>query len=176
LIISIQNITYGLLGKYSKNYLDDFTLPNGQQINVQSSQEDIHTRFGMAYRVHDRIGIGEEHKVASLFHHNAISFAYYDDPNFIPEFRLPPPLPEYAQFLQNDMDHVCADSKACQYDYVMTLDKDFAKITKEFEAQAHRLQSEITTKGKINIFNRLIKKLLIYLLKTIMNSTNYSDN
>jgi len=44
------------------------------------------------------------------------------------------------------MDHVCADSKSCQYDYVMTLDRDFAKITKEFEAQAHRLQSEITEK------------------------------
>jgi hypothetical protein len=101
----------------------------------------------MAYRVLERIGINQDHKKASLFYHNGYSFSYYDDPKFIPEFRLPPPLPDFAKFLQPEMDRICADSNSCRYDYVMTLDKDFAKITRVFEVQANRLQSEITKKG-----------------------------
>ncbi|CAG2179901.1 unnamed protein product, partial [Oppiella nova] len=43
------NGTGGLLGLYSRDFRDDFTLPNGQQISLQSTQEDIHMRFGKAW-------------------------------------------------------------------------------------------------------------------------------
>jgi hypothetical protein len=61
---------------------------------VKSSQEDIHMKFGNAWRLKERFGIGSENQVASLFFHDAIPFPDYDDPNFIPDFGLPPGLPD----------------------------------------------------------------------------------
>jgi hypothetical protein len=46
----------------------------------------------MWWRVQERVAIGD--KVASLFFHDAIPFPNYDDPNFIPDFGLPPGLPD----------------------------------------------------------------------------------
>lgn len=62
-------------------------------------------------------------------------FAYYDDAGFNPEFDLPPPLPENKRHLEPDMQSICGtDSVACQYDYVVTGDREFAKVTKIHEA------------------------------------------
>lgn len=141
-IIEQQNGTAGLLGKYSRDYRDDFTLPNGQAISLQSTQEDIHMRFGKAWRVQERVAIGDENQVASLFFHDSTPFAHYDDPNFIPDFGLPPRLPDWAEYLRSEMESVCADSVPCQYDYIMTFDKEYAKVTKEHEAYALWLSNE----------------------------------
>ncbi|CAG2181137.1 unnamed protein product, partial [Oppiella nova] len=84
--------------------------------------------------------------VASLFHHDAIPFAHYDDPNFLPDFGLPPRLPDWAEHLRPEMESVCADSVACQYDYVITLNKDYAKVTKQHEAYALYLANEANRK------------------------------
>ncbi|CAG2109013.1 unnamed protein product, partial [Medioppia subpectinata] len=137
-----QNGTGGLLGLYSRDARDDFTLPTGQQISLQSTQEDIHMRFGKAWRVQDRVSVSDVTQVASLFHHDAIPFAFYDDPNFLPEFGLPPRLPDWAEHLRPEMESVCADSIPCQYDYVMTFDKEYAKVTKQHEAYALFLANE----------------------------------
>ena len=40
------------------------------------------------------------------------------------------------------MESVCADSVSCQYDYVITLNKDYAKVTKQHEAYALYLANE----------------------------------
>jgi hypothetical protein len=136
------NGTAGLLGKYSREYRDDLTLPNGQAISVQSSQEDIHMRFGMSWRVLESVSIGDENRVSSLFFHDAISYSYFDDPNFIPDFGLPPRLPDWAEHLRPDMETVCSDSLPCQYDYIITLDREYAKMTKDFEAYALWLSNE----------------------------------
>ncbi|CAG2177268.1 unnamed protein product, partial [Oppiella nova] len=140
------NGTGGLLGLYSRDIRDDFTLPNGQQISLQSTQEDIHMRFGKAWRVQERVAIGDPNQVASLFHHDAIPFAHYDDPNFLPDFGLPPRLPDWAERLRPEMESVCADSVSCQYDYVITLNKDYAKVTKQHEAYALYLANEANRK------------------------------
>lgn len=102
----------------------------------------------MQWRVLERVSVTDEHRLQSLFHHDAISFAYYDNPNFLPEFGNPPHLPEYYQYLQRDMESICSDSAACQYDYVVTMDRDFAKITKQSEAQAHALANDVAQGGK----------------------------
>ncbi len=47
-------------------------------------------KFGNTWRLKERVRIGDENQVSSLFFHDAVSFAYYDDPNFIPDFGLPP--------------------------------------------------------------------------------------
>jgi hypothetical protein len=118
---------------------------------VQSSQEDIHMRFGRSWRVQERFAIGDENQVASLFFHDAISFSYFDDPNFIPDFGLPPRLPDWAEHLRPDMESVCSDSIPCQYDYIITLDRDYAKMTKDFEAYALWLSNEAHKKCKFII-------------------------
>ena len=121
------------MGRYSKDYRDDLVLSNGQTISLQSSQEDIHMRFGMAWRVQERVAIEDDNKVASLFYHDSVPYAYYDDPNFIPDFGLPPRLPDWAEHLRGEMESVCSDSVQCQYDYIMTFDKKYAMVTKEHE-------------------------------------------
>ena len=129
-------------------------------MSIQSSQIDIHNRFGKEYRVQERVAVTDVHKTASLFFHNSISFAYYDDPNFVPDWGLPPQLPEWASHLRATMESVCSDSIPCQYDFVTTLDKDYAKITKEHEAQAHFLANEVGQRGMINIF--IIQILMLF--------------
>ena len=119
-------------------------------MSIQSSQMEIHNRFGKEYRVQERVAVTDIHKTASLFFHNSISYAYYDDPNFVPDWGLPPQLPEWAAHLRATMESVCSDSVPCQYDFVTTLDKDYAKITKEHEAQAHFLANEVGQRGMIN--------------------------
>jgi len=146
--LNVQNITAGLLGKYSKDYRDDLTLPNGQQISVQSSQEDIHIRFGKAWRVQERVTAEDEIQTASLFFHDSAPFAHYDDPNFIPDFGLPPRLPDWAEHLRPEMESICSDSVACQYDYVTTLDRKYAKITEDQEAYALWLSNMANRKCK----------------------------
>ena len=137
-----------MLGKYSKDYRDDFTLLDGRTIPIQSSQIDIHNRFGKEYRVQERVA--DTDKTASLFFHNPISYAYYDDPNFVPEWGLPPQLPDWASHLKAIMESICSDSVPCQYDFVNTLDKDYAKITKEHEALAYFLANKVGQRGMIN--------------------------
>ena len=99
-------------------------------------------RFGNSWRVQERVGVGDENKVASLFFHDAVPFAYYDDVNFIPDFGNPPRFPDWAEHLRPEMESTCSDSTPCQYDYIMTFDKEYAKITKEFEALALSLANE----------------------------------
>jgi hypothetical protein len=138
-----------LLGKYSRNYRDDFTLPNGQAISLQSSQKDIHMKFGNVWRLKERVGIRDENQVASFLFHDAISFVYFDDPNFIADFGLPPRLPDWAEHLRPDMKSVCSDSIPCQYDYIVTLDRDYAKIAKDHEAYALWLSNEAHRKCEL---------------------------
>ncbi len=103
----------------------------------------------MSWRVQERFAVRDENRVASLFFHNAISFAYFDDPNFIPDFGLPPELPDQVEHLRPDMESVCTDSIPCQYDYIITLDRDYAKMTKDHETYALWLLNEANRKCEL---------------------------
>ncbi|XP_074605108.1 sushi domain containing 2 mesh isoform X2 [Brevipalpus obovatus] len=136
-----MNMTGGLLGHFSMDKYDDFMLPGlVGRVPIQSTNEDIHRRFGMNWRVvegQDRRDVGH-----SIFWHDAFSFAAYDNVNFEPEFRLPPDqlrIPENKRYLEEEMRTICADSIACRYDYILTLDPDFSKVTKMHESWAHEL-------------------------------------
>lgn len=66
-----------------------------------------------------------------------MTFAHYDDVNFNPEYNMPPHLPEDKRHLEKDLQATCGtDSSACMYDYVVTLDSQFAKITKSHDSWA----------------------------------------
>jgi len=118
-------------------------------------------RFGKSWRVQESVAIGDENHVASLFFHDTVSFAHYDDPNFIPDFGLPPRLPDWAEHLRSDMESVCSDSIPCQYDYIITLDRDYAKMTKNHEAYALWLSKEAHKKCEF-IMNYCLRFVLYY--------------
>lgn len=83
---------------------------------------------------------------SSLFFHDAVAYTFYDDPNFLPVFN--PIMPNYAEHLRENMMQICSDSVACQYDYMITLDPDYAKVTKEEETHAIWLANEAGKKCK----------------------------
>ena len=93
------------------------------------------------YRVLDKVLPGDLNQMASLFHHDSVAYTYYDDPGFRPTFR--PILPDFARNLEQELRETCSDSLACQYDYILTLDSAYAKITKQEETTAMRLGSEL---------------------------------
>lgn len=93
------------------------------------------------YRVSEKVQVGDLNQQASLFHHDAVSFTYYDDAQFEPDFE--PKLPEFASNLAQQLKETCSDSLACQYDFIQTLDPEFAKITKQEETKAMMLNTEL---------------------------------
>lgn len=145
-----QNMTAGLLGFYSGDKYDDLTLPNlGGRVPIQTNMEDLHKRFGKSWRVvegTEKRGVGH-----SIFWHDAFTFAAYDSVNFEPEYRLPPDelkLPENKQYLEDEMRAICADSIQCRYDYILTMDPDFTKVSKMHESWAHELHLMANMSGK----------------------------
>lgn len=135
--VTFLNGTTGLLGHYSRNRDDDLQTPEGKAIIPwRSTTEDIHRRFGSTWRLLE--GTAQRGKGASLFWHDAVRFAHYDDAGFNPNFEMPPELAEDKRHLQQDMQSICgSDSVTCIFDYVVTGDRQFAKITKVHEAWAH---------------------------------------
>ena len=56
---------------------------------------------------------------------------------------MPPQLPEEKRHLISDMENICGtDSMTCQYDFVVTSDPQFAKITKVHEAWSQGVYAE----------------------------------
>ncbi|RWS30329.1 mesh-like CUB and sushi domain-containing protein [Leptotrombidium deliense] len=145
---TFQEKTDGLLGYYSKLKEDDFRTPETKQrrrrvMKPQSlSMDQIHRDFAMEWRVQEGVfadGVG-----SSLFWHDSKTFAQYDNKSFVPEFRLPPDdlrFPENSESFEREMEITCGESVACRYDYMLTLDKSFASVTKMHEAWGYGLQS-----------------------------------
>ncbi|KAI1296786.1 Protein mesh [Halotydeus destructor] len=143
--VTFLNGTGGLLGHFSRNRDDDLQTPDtgGSKLTIplKSSTEDIHRRFGATWRLLE--GTALRGKGASLFWHDSVTFAHYDDAGFNPVFEMPPELPDDKKYLYPEIHSICgSDSLTCQYDYVVTMDKSFAKITKVHEAWAHQVYAE----------------------------------
>lgn len=91
---SSQNQTRGLLGNWTFDQDDDFTLPDGHVTGKMdpSQIERTHKDFGMKWVVHDKEteGIGK-----SLFtHNNGQSSNTFYDQYFTPEWQILPMIPE----------------------------------------------------------------------------------
>lgn len=138
------NNTRGLLGNYSKQTWDDFTMPNGNMLPINTPPDMLHREMVRNYRVLDKVMPTDINQVASLFFHDSVSYTYYDDPNFLPMIR--PQFPPYALHLREDMLRLCSDSVACQYDFITTLDADYAKVTKEEETHSIQLVNDAQVK------------------------------
>ena len=114
---------------------------------MNSNPETIYREFVKNYRVLDKVLPGDINQVASLFFHDAVAYTFYDDPNFLPVFQ--PQLPYFAEHLRDNMMQICSDSIACQYDYIITLDPEYAKVSKNEETLAVWLANEASKKCKI---------------------------
>lgn len=134
-----QGITGGLLGNYSRRGLqiDDLVTPTGMRFGPRMPIDRLHRDFGQQWRLTEspRPGIGK-----TIFSHNALRYAMYDDPRFEPEFQMPPMLPPERMHLQPELDSICSDSLSCIYDYVVSYgNKELALATKRFEALAYEI-------------------------------------
>jgi hypothetical protein len=140
--VTFLNGTTGLLGHFSRDKEDDLQTPEGKvTVPWRSTTEDIHRRFGSAWRLLE--GTSQRGKGASLFWHDAVRFAHYDDAGFNPNFEMPPELPENKRHLEAELQSICgSESPTCQFDFVITGDPAFAKITKVHEAWAQQAFTE----------------------------------
>jgi len=105
-IVAIQKTdkdkVMGLLGNWDDDSTNDFQLPNGSWIPIDSTMRDIHYNFGMAW---------ETTAVSSLFAYpTGLSWYDFRDLWFTPDFTLPPPHP------------ACGDDLQCAYDIYLTGD------------------------------------------------------
>ena len=98
------------------------------------------------YRVLEKVTPNDINQHASLFHHDAVPYSFYDNPSFLPDFR--PELPIFAKNYEPLMLETCSDSMACRYDFIISLDQDYARRTKEEETYALWLANEAQKIGK----------------------------
>ena len=104
--VTYLNSTGGLLGFYNRIPEDDLQLPanvagQGTRMPINSPLEDIHKRFGLSWRLLE--GTSQRGVGSSLFWHNAMTFAHFDDVNFNPEYNMPPRLPDEKRHLEKEL-------------------------------------------------------------------------
>ncbi|KAK3855606.1 hypothetical protein Pcinc_038000 [Petrolisthes cinctipes] len=133
--LSFANITRGLFGNWTFDPTDDFVLPDGSSGPVYETGDFdyVHNEFGMEWVLDDKESpdVGK----SLFFHENFRSSNYYYDPNFEPEFKYHPDLSPNATTPMQDINQVCGDSYQCYFDYVVTLKRDFAVMTKYYQDQ-----------------------------------------
>ena len=121
---------------------------NEQYLPLKANPEEIHRKLVENYRVLEKVTPTDINQYSSLFFHNSVPYAFYDDPGFKPEFN--PVLPHFAENLYDNMIETCRDSFACRYDYIVTLDPEFAKITKQEETFALKLANDAIKTGNFD--------------------------
>lgn len=133
--LSFANITRGLFGNWTFDPQDDLVLPDGSSGPVADANniELIHKDFAMKWVLDDKENpdVGK----SLFFHENSRSSNYYYDPDFIPEWKTTPELSPNATTPIEDINRVCGDSYQCYFDYVVSLKRDFAVMTKYYQDQ-----------------------------------------
>ncbi|XP_011160726.2 protein mesh isoform X2 [Solenopsis invicta] len=131
---SYLNKTRGLFGIWNFDKTDDLTSPSGYQVPIGSvnSSRTVHTDFALHWMLEDK-----ENKLlgAALFHREfGRTASYYANRTFEPEFGKYPSeiLPVNKSYIAERAAQLCSDSYQCQYDYVMTLNRDLAHFTRNY--------------------------------------------
>ncbi|XP_046394346.1 protein mesh isoform X1 [Ischnura elegans] len=131
---SFVNQTKGLFGNWSFDQMDDFTLPDGQKVGASvNSLERVHKDFGIYWMLEDK---DDPNKGASLFAHDFIkTSSYYGNKTFEPEWKtnLDELIPVNRSDDRDVAKKICGTSKECRYDYAMSLNTDFAQISKLYQ-------------------------------------------
>ena len=97
---SLKGKIKGLVGYWDDNPLNDLMIPNGTWVPINSSNFDIHHRFGMTWSTNNH---------TSLFTYpHRLSWEDYQNPHFMPNFATPP------------FNSVCGNNQECAYDVMVT--------------------------------------------------------
>ncbi|XP_055851937.1 protein mesh isoform X1 [Episyrphus balteatus] len=130
---SFVNKTAGLFGNWSFDPQDDFTLPDGQVLNLNiNNQQAIQKEFGLKWILYDRDtpGVGQ----ALFTREFGRTASYFTNTSFVPNY-----IREPIDFLPSNRSHdveraseLCGESYQCRYDYGMTLNRDLAHFTKNY--------------------------------------------
>jgi len=131
------NQTRGLMGNWTFDQLDDFTLPEGTEKSFGTDRTQlsrIHNEFADKWAVFDKEvpGVGR----SLFFHENGRSSNFFYDKSWEPEFRILPEIPDNVTWVDaKKVEDLCGDSYQCKYDYSTTLSKEFASFTKYYQDQ-----------------------------------------
>ncbi|XP_068250957.1 protein mesh isoform X1 [Palaemon carinicauda] len=140
--LSFANITRGLFGNWTFDKTDDLVSPDGSYIEMpmEGTAENLY-KWGLEWSLEDK---AQPYKGKSLFRHeNSRSSNYYYDKDFVPEYENMPILPENASKTDiSEVNIVCGDSYQCYFDYVVTLKRDFADMTKYYQDQFVNIKSQ----------------------------------
>lgn len=123
-----------MFGVWNFDGTDDLISPQGFQVPINSvnHSETIHKDFALHWMLEDK-----ENKLlgGTLFYREfGRTASYYANRTFEPEYRKYPTeiLPLNRTHDINRAIDLCGDSYQCQYDYVMTLNRDLAHFTKNY--------------------------------------------
>lgn len=116
---------------------DDFTLPDGTKTGISTNLNDfgrIYTDFGMKWILEDK---DDPLKGKSLFHREfGRTSSSYNNKTFVPEFRMTPEElipPNRTQDIEKAYE-LCHDYYECRYDYAMSLDRDLAHFSLNYQS------------------------------------------
>jgi len=130
------NSTKGLFGNWSFRADDDFVVPGNENplpVSMANDSKALYTNFGQKWALDD--SEGSEKGVSLFTHTNSRSASYYHDANFNPEYDMNPVLSPNASLKMRDVDSVCGASYQCRYDYIVSLRRDVAVMTKFYQDQ-----------------------------------------
>lgn len=122
------------MGNWNFDNTDDLISPLGYQVAINSvnHSETIHRDFAMPWMLEDK---ANERTGEALFHREfGRTASYYANRTFVPEYRKYPTeiLSPNRTYDINRAADLCGDSYQCQYDYVMTLNRDLAHFTRNY--------------------------------------------
>ncbi|XP_046394152.1 protein mesh-like [Ischnura elegans] len=141
---SLANQTRGLLGNWSSDVMDDFTLPDGSNANVSLDDlEGIHKNFGIHWILSDE---NDPTKGRSLFQHDAVKTSgYYTDITFVPEWKtsLDDLLPLNRSDDRRMAKKICGYTQQCIYDYALSLDVKLAQFSKYCLDEFNKIKESI---------------------------------
>ncbi|KAK4887724.1 hypothetical protein RN001_003995 [Aquatica leii] len=130
------NQTRGLLGNWSFNALDDFTDPDGIQMEIPSSANDyerVYTEFGMKWMLEDK---DDNKRGKALFYRDyGRTSSHYNNKTFKPEFKMIPEdiIPPNRSMEIDRAYTLCQNDPECLYDYSVTLNRDLAHYTLNYK-------------------------------------------
>ncbi|XP_030753832.1 protein mesh-like isoform X2 [Sitophilus oryzae] len=147
---SFINKTAGLLGNWSFNKEDDFTLPDGSRVSVVSNINDmqrVYTDFGSKWMIDDVL---DSQKGRALFlRENGLTSSNYNNRSFVPVFVMTPEeiIPaNRSEQITRTYDVCSTKMYECYYDYAMTLNRDLAHYTQNYKATIYQLKEVSRTK------------------------------
>jgi len=97
---TLKGTISGLIGDWDVNSYNDLKLPNGTWIPVDSSNADIHYKFGMTWSTTNQTSI--------FTYPTGLTWSDYQNPNFVPDFSIPLAIDE------------CGGNTDCDYDTRVT--------------------------------------------------------